>query len=489
MKMLHNLERNTHEKPFSPWPRFGERELRGEGLNRFETRPPYLSLLSSKNGGEGEDILLTSHTLSAILVFALLFLQATLSGAEKPNVILINCDDLGYGDLGCYGANDIRTPQLDRMAKEGTRFIDFSVTAALCTPSRASLMTGKYPGRIGLATGVLRPDAQNGLSSSEVTLAEVFKQVRYTTGCIGKWHLGFVKGMRPMDQGFDSYYGVLHNLDKFETIVFEKEGGMPVLRGDIVEKRPAVPSAMTGLYTTEALRFIDENQARHFFLYLGHAMPHLPLDASPKFKGQSQRGLYGDVVEELDDSTGQILNKLRSLGLAEKTLVIFTSDNGPERNTPGTAAPLRGTKHTVFEGGLRVPCIAWWPGTVPAARVCNEFVSTLDILPTLARLIDTPPSLFGKIDGYDVSKVWLGEKNASSPRTTLYSLYGYKQNRRESFRQGRWKLHLSTPPELYDLASSVTESTNIAPEHPELVERLRESAIQIRVETAVPESN
>lgn len=421
--------------------------------------------------------------------FAVLLTCGTAFAVErtKPNVILINCDDLGYGDVGCYGAKDIRTPNLDRMASEGTRFTDFSVTAALCTPSRASLMTGKYPGRVGLATGVLRPDAQNGLASSEVTLAELFKQVGYATGCIGKWHLGFVKGMRPMDQGFDSYYGVLHNLDKFETVVFENEGGMPVLRGDTVEKRPAIPAEMTGLYTTESLRFIDENHARPFFLYLGHAMPHLPFDASPKFKGQSKRGLYGDVVEELDDSTGQILDKLRTLGLTEKTLVIFTSDNGPERNTPGTAVPLRGTKHTVFEGGLRVPCIAWWPSNVAAGRVCNEFISTLDVFPTLARLIDAQLPESEKLDGFDVSNVLLGEKDVRSPRTTLYSLYGYKLNRHESFREGRWKLHLSMPPKLFDLESNVSEAASVAELHPELVQRLSESARQIREETyAIP---
>ncbi|MDZ4403868.1 sulfatase [Prosthecobacter sp.] len=400
--------------------------------------------------------------------------------AAVPNVILINCDDLGYGDLACYGAKDIRTPHLDRMAAEGTRFTDFSVTSALCTPSRAALMTGKYPGRLGLATGVLRPDAQNGLAGSETTLAEVFKAAGHTTGCIGKWHLGFVKGMRPMDQGFDSYYGVLHNLDKFETVVFEKEGGMPVLRGDTVEKRPAVPAEMTGLYTAEALKFIEANREKPFFLYLGHAMPHLPFDASPKFKGKSQRGLYGDVVEELDDSTGQILDKLRALGLAEKTLVIFTSDNGPERKTPGTAAPLTGTKHTVYEGGLRVPCIMWWPGKVPANRVCAEFVSTLDLLPTFGHLVETPPP--ANLDGLDQLDLFLNAE-AKSRRTTLFSLYGYKERRLESMREGRWKLHLNPKPMLFDLQADVCEMTDVSTQHPEIVQKLTEAAKAIREAT------
>lgn len=396
------------------------------------------------------------------------------------NVILINCDDLGYGDLGCYGAKDIRTPHLDRMAAEGTRFTDFSVTSALCTPSRAALMTGKYPGRVGLATGVLRPDAQTGLSNSETTLADVFKQAGHATGCIGKWHLGFVKGMRPMDQGFDSYYGVLHNLDKFETVVFEKEGGMPVLRGDVIERRPAVPAEMTGLYTTEALKFIEQHREQPFFLYLGHAMPHLPFDASAKFKGKSQRGLYGDVIEELDDSTGQILDKVRALNLAEKTLVIFTSDNGPERKTPGSAAPLSGSKHTVYEGGLRVPCIAWHPGKVPANRVCDEMLSTLDLLPTFARLVETPPP--ASLDGFDQLDVFR-EVNARSRRSTLFSLYGYNQRRLESMREGRWKLHLTPRTQLFDLQTDLGETKDVSAQHPEIVQRLTETAQGIRKDT------
>jgi arylsulfatase A-like enzyme len=412
----------------------------------------------------------------------LVFVAAVSSwaGAAAPNVILINCDDLGYGDLGCYGAKDIRTPHLDRMAAEGTRFADFSVTSPLCTPSRAALMTGRYPGRAGLATGVLRPNATNGLAAEEVTLAEVAKAAGHTAGCIGKWHLGFLQGMRPLDQGFDSYYGVLHNLDRWETEHFDQDGGMPVLRGNTVERRPAIPAEMTGLYTTEALKFIELNRDRPFFLYLAHAMPHLPFAASSRFQGRSQRGVYGDVVEELDDSTGQILDKLRTLGMAERTLVIFTSDNGPERMTPGTAAPLRGTKHTVYEGGLRVPCIAWWPTHVPAGRVCHEFMSTLDVLPTLAAILRTQPPASRVLDGYDMSGVLLGRTGARSPRTTLYSLYGYQANRHEAMREGQWKLHLADPPELYDLRTDPAETTNVASEHTDVVERLTALAAQHR---------
>jgi arylsulfatase A-like enzyme len=419
------------------------------------------------------------------IAFALISLigmaLAPSSRAEsKPNVIVILADDLGYGDLSCYGAKDIRTPHLDRMAAEGTRFTDFSVTSALCTPSRAALMTGKYPGRVGLATGVLRPDAKQGLAAKEVTLAEVFKQASYVTGCIGKWHLGFVAGMRPLDQGFDSYYGVLHNLDHWETAFFEDQGGMPVLRGDAVEKRPAIPAEMTALYTQEALRFIEVHRHSPFFLYIGHAMPHLPFDASEKFKGRSERGLYGDVVAELDDSTGRILDKLRALGLAEKTLVIFTSDNGPERRTPGSAAPLSGTKHTVHEGGLRVPCIAWWPGQVPSGRVCDEFLVTLDVLPTLAQLVGAHVA---SVDGIEFAPLLRGENGSRSLRTSLYSLYGYGDRRLESMREGRWKLHLTSPPQLFDLETDLSETTDVSTKHPDIVQRLSREARRIYAET------
>ncbi len=390
----------------------------------------------------------------------------------QPNIIFILTDDLGYGDLGCQGAKDISTPNLDRMANEGMRFTDFSVVAPLCTPSRAAFMTGRYPGRYGLATGVLRPDTKNGLPPEEVTIAEVAKSRGYATGCIGKWHLGFVSGMRPREQGFDSYFGVMHNLDKFETVHFEAEGGMPVLRDDVVVERPAVPAKMTGLYTGEALRFIEEHKASPFFLYIGHAMPHLPFDASEAFKGKSGRGLYGDVVQELDWSTGQILDRLRKLGLAEKTLVIFTSDNGPERKTPGTAAPLRGTKHTVYEGGLRVPFIAWWPGKITAGRVCREFVTALDLLPTIARITGVELPSARKLDGYDFLPVLLGETGARSKRENLYSLYGLNKNRKEAIRSGRWKLHLGEKPELYDLETDICESENVAAQHADVVNRL-----------------
>lgn len=415
--------------------------------------------------------------------------RPTTTAADRPNIVIILADDLGYGDLGCYGARDIGTPHLDRMAAEGTRFTDFSVVAALCTPSRAALMTGRYPGRAGLATGVLRPDAMNGLAAEELTLAEVAKAAGYATGCIGKWHLGFRPGMRPLDQGFDSYFGVLHNLDRFETVHFEKAGGMPILRGDAVIERPADPAKLTAIYTQEAIRFIEAQRDKPFFLYVSHAMPHIPFDASPRFKGRSARGLYGDAVEELDDSTGQILDKLRTLVLAEKTLVFFTSDNGPERNTPGSSGPLRGGKHTVFEGGLRVPCLAWWPGKIPAGRVSDDFLSTLDVLPTIAQLAGTTLPRNLTLDGFDILPVLLGTPGARSPRTTLYSLYGLGAKQLESFREGRWKLVLGPPPQLYDLGADLGETNNLAEHQPKHVKRLTKLAGGVRAEKRIPEAN
>jgi arylsulfatase A len=338
-------------------------------------------------------------------------------------------------------------------------------------------MTGRYPGRMGLAIGVLRPDAVHGMPPEEVTLAEVFKSRGYVTGCIGKWHLGYQARMRPMEQGFDSYFGVPYNLDRFETVQFQDQGGTPVLRGDRVEKRPAVPAEMTGLYTDEALKFIEAHREKPFFLYLAHAMPHLPFEASEPFKGKSGRGEYGDVVQELDASTGRILELLRRQGLAERTLVLFTSDNGPERNTPASAGPFSGTKHTVHEGGLRVPFIAWWPGTVPANRVCDEFITALDLLPTAAALSGAavPP----EIDGQDIAPILLGTPGAKSPPDKmLYSLYGLNRRRLESIRAGHWKLHLAEPGRLYDLRADPSESHDVAGQHAELVADLVRRAQQ-----------
>ena len=287
--------------------------------------------------------------------------EAGRSNEKPPNFIIILTDDQGYQDLGCYGSPNIKTPCIDRMAQEGVRFTDFYSAAPICSPSRAALLTGCYPSRIGLGNWVQRPDSRIGIGRDEVTLAELLKGRGYATACIGKWHLGFLSPFVPTSQGFDYYFGVYHNLD-LERDYLAGQGGVPILRNGQVVKRPADPAELTELYTDEAIGFIRSNKGGPFFLYLAHTMPHQPLGVSERFKGKSAGGLYGDVIECLDWSTGRILDTLRELEIDSRTIVVYTSDNGPG---PGASAlPLRGRKLTTYEGGLRVPCIVWGPGQV-----------------------------------------------------------------------------------------------------------------------------
>ncbi len=408
--------------------------------------------------------------------------------ARLPNLVLLLADDLGYGDLGCYGAPDVRTPHVDRMAAEGMRCTDFTVTAPLCTPSRVSFLTGRYPGRAGLATGVLRPDATNGLPSAEITIAEVLRPLGYATAYIGKWHLGGRPGMRSRDQGFDEYFGVPHNLDRFETVHFEAEGGPPVLRNDEVVQRPAVPAELTALYTREALSFIHRHRERPLFLVVAYQMPHIPFDASPRFRGQSARGLYGDAIEELDWSVGEILHVLRALGLASNSVVVFTSDNGPERHTPGSAGVLRGTKHTVYEGGLRVPFLVWGPGRVPAGIVCDVPMSALDLLPTFAKLAGAAPPTDRALDGVDMTPVWMGQSGGPVRPRVLCALYGFGSQRLASVREGHWKLVYGRngEVELYRLDQDPQESENLAEREPDRVAGLLAELERWRRETGTP---
>lgn len=395
------------------------------------------------------------------------------AGAAEPppNFVVILCDDLGYGDVGCFGAEKIKTPRIDRMAAEGMRFTDFYVPSPLCTPSRAGLLTGCYPRRVGLAKFVLRPDATTGIHPDELTIAEVLKTKGYATCAIGKWHVGFLPPFLPAAQGFDHYFGIHHNLDHWETKFFEDKGGVPLLRNETVVLRPATPEILTERYTGEALAFIEKNRDRPFFLYLAHTMPHLPYDASARFKGKSAAGLYGDVVECLDWSTGEILDALERLGLGGRTIVVFTSDNGPDRGSPGSAGPLRGQKHTVFEGGMREPCVMWGPGRIPAGRVCGEVASTMDLLPTFAALAGAPSPGARVIDGRNIRGLMLGEPGAKSPHESFYFHDGNGVLR--AVRAGRWKLHVSPKAALYDLEADISEQTDVAGCHPDVVARLR----------------
>ncbi len=329
-------------------------------------------------------------------------LQAADRPDAKPNIVIILADDLGWGDLGCYGHPSIRTPNLDRMAAEGMRFTDFYSAGEVCTPSRAALLTGRYPIRSGMCHDryrVLRRDSAGGLPATEITIAQAVKTRGYATACIGKWHLGNyanVAAHHPRRHGFDFYFGLPHSNDMNPTPAAPQGAtsrldqdpewwAAPLYRNEDLIERPADQTTLTRRYTEQAVKFIHEHKGGPFFLYLAHTFPHVPLFASGKFQGQSRRGLYGDVVEEIDWSVGQVLDALRREGLDRNTLVFFTSDNGPwltQGEAGGSAGPLRDGKGSTWEGGMREPGIAWWPGRVPAGVVTRELACTMDLFTT-----------------------------------------------------------------------------------------------------------
>ena len=394
---------------------------------------------------------------------------------RPPNFVIIFCDDLGYGDLSCYGAEKIKTPNLDQMAREGVKFTDFYVTASVCTPSRASLLTGRYQVRSGL-TRVLFPFSKTGIEAQEITLAEALKERGYATACIGKWHLGHLPPFLPTRHGFDYYYGIPYSND-----MHSKRRGdppIPLMRNEEIIEQPAVQETLTERYTAEAIRFIREHKDEPFFVYLPHTMPHVPLYASQRFRGTSARGLYGDVVETIDWGVGEILKALRQEGLAENTLVIFTSDNGPwliKKENGGSAGPLRAGKGTVYEGGVREPFIAWWPGTIPAGRVCKQPAISMDLFPTFLKLAGGRPSRERRLDGRNILGLLTGEGR----RRGETEFFFYRGQQLGAMRSGKWKLHLpgrvrnqDRPAELYDLKADLGERTNLAKQRPKLLERL-----------------
>jgi arylsulfatase A-like enzyme len=419
--------------------------------------------------------------------------------APLPNIIVIYADDLGYGDLGCYGSPTIRTPHLDRLAAEGMRFTDFYSAAEVCTPSRAALLTGRYPVRNGMAGGrrVLFPNSAGGLPSDEITIAEALKGRGYATAHIGKWHLGIHAGSRPNDQGFDFSFGLPYSNDMdgrpdlprgaAASATPPADGwNVALLRnGEVVEK-PAVQTTLTARYTDEAVRFIGENRARPFFIYFAHTFPHVPLFASPKFKGRSRGGIYGDTVEELDASVGAVVAALRAAGIAERTLVIFSSDNGPwltQKTQGGSAGLLREGKGSTWEGGMRVPGIAWWPGRIGPA-VTSHVASTLDIFPTVLALARAPRSEGRVLDGRDLAPV-LFKQEARPPQPFVY----YRGETLMAVRLREWKLHFQTqggygdparklhePPLLFNLATDPSERFDVAAEYPEIVAELQAAA-------------
>lgn len=426
----------------------------------------------------------------------LLFLGFSNSFAQKPenspNIIIIFLDDLGYGDLGSYGNPTIHTPNIDKMAQEGMKFTQFYAAASVCTPSRAAILTGRYPIRTGLVRGmipgrVLFPNDKKGLEHEEVTIAELLKQKDYATKAIGKWHLGDLPKYLPMQQGFDSYYGIPYSNDMDH--VPAKNGhaaykNVPLMRNEKIVERPAVQNTLTKRYTKEAIDFIKDNSKKPFFLYLAHTMPHVPLHASDDFKDTSKRGLYGDVVEEIDWSVEQILSTLKAQGIDKKTLVILTSDNGPwlvQKENGGSAGLLKGGKGTTWEGGMRVPMIARWPGKIPPNTTSVRLSSTMDLLPTIAEITDLPlPDR--KIDGKSIFSTLKGAKEENKNDFFAY----FRDDRLYAARLGPWKAHFLTqnaypdgplktenPPLLYNVEIDPSERFDLAKEHQDIIQEIR----------------
>jgi arylsulfatase A len=444
--------------------------------------------------------------------------QLTTANAEttKPNFIVVFCDNLGYGDIEPFGSRLHRTPNLNRMAVEGRKFTHFCVTAGVCTPSRSSLMTGCYAQRVGMHDNprdgqVLRPVSPYGLNPNETTIAEVLKPLGYATAMIGKWHLGDQPEFLPTRQGFDSYSGIPYSddmtADRGREVAPLVDGKvwpeLPLMQNETVIEAPVDRNELTRRYTEKAIEFIEAHRAEPFFLYLPQAMPGSTREpfASAAFRGKSKNGPWGDSVEELDWSQGKILDKLVELGIDDSTLVIWTSDNGAPalRDSParGSNKPLHGVGYTTSEGAFRVPTIAWWPGTIPANSVCDQLATTMDLLPTFARLAGLPASEApspNRIDGYDIRPLLLGEQNAKSPYSAFYY---YERDQLQAIRRGPWKLFVplqeftkhphfkanqTATTLLFNVETDIGSTTNVADQNPEVVAELLRFAEEARLD-------
>ncbi|MCF7674508.1 MAG: sulfatase [Akkermansiaceae bacterium] len=417
----------------------------------------------------------------------------------KPNIVIIFIDDMGYADIGPYGATKQKTPNLDRMASEGMKLTNF-YAAPVCSVSRAQLLTGCYGARVSVP-GVFGPGGKNGLNPAEHTIAERLKEHGYATMCIGKWHVGDQPEFLPTRQGFDHYFGIPYSNDMQKKSAATGKPVVPLLRDDQVEEllTDEAQNRIEERYTAEALKFIHTAKDQPFLLYLAHTAVHTPIRPGAAFAGKSNNGRFGDWVEELDWSTGRILDTLRELKLDERTLVIFTSDNGPwliKGADAGSAAPLRGGKGSTWEGGVRVPTIARWPGKIAPGSVCDAITGTIDLLPTAVALAGGTVPAAPVIDGRDISPLLLG-KATQSPREAHYYFHGYNL---EAVRQGPWKLAVApqnetmgkgvlpdasgTAPRLYNLEQEIGENTNLADKHPEIVAKLQTLATNMTAELA-----
>ena len=432
------------------------------------------------------------------------------TSAPRPNIVIVYTDDQGWQDVGVYGAVDFSTPNLDRLASEGVRFTDFYVSQPVCSASRASLLTGCYANRLDIH-GALNPNSENGLKPSEVTIAELCKQRGYATAHYGKWHLGNREEFLPTRQGFDTFEGIPYSNDMWPKHPESPKAypPLPYLIDETIVRHMPDQSQFTTDFTNLTTKFIRKSHAdgAPFFVYLAHPMPHVPLYVSDKFAGSSAQGLYGDVIQEIDWSVGQIMNTLDELNIADNTLVVFCSDNGPwlsYGNHAGAVANLREGKGTTFEGGIRVPFIARYPGKIKANSVCSEPAMTIDVLPTIANLIDAELPAH-KIDGKDIWPLLSGDAKAISPHDAYF--FYYRTNELQAMRAGKWKLHfphnyrsledrapgndgtpskynysMRTGIELYNLENDISESTNIVDDNPKVLADLLKLADKMRAD-------
>ena len=446
---------------------------------------------------------LSPYAMKYLILLCLFVIALGVAPAAEnpPNVVIIFIDDMGYGDIGPYGATKQKTPNLDRMAKEGMKLTSF-YAAPVCSVSRAQLLTGCYGVRINVP-GVYMPASAAGLNPEEITIADHLKKIGYATMCIGKWHVGDQPEFLPTKQGFDHYFGIPYSNDMQRT---STESGLrvtPLLRDDKVLEllTDDQQSRIVERYTDEAINFISNNKDKPFFLYLPHTAIHTPIYPGKAFQGKSDNGRVGDWIEELDWSTGRILDTLRDLKLAENTLVIFTSDNGPwlvKEKDSGSAGPLRGGKGSTWEGGVRVPTLAWWPGKIPPSSVVDTVAGTIDLLPTAVALAGGTVPEQPIIDGRDISPLLFG-KSKDAPREAQYYFMGYDL---QAIRQGSWKLAISPQnetmgrplktdaqgpePRLYNLDQEIGEQTNVAADHPEIVAKLTALAEKMKADLGKP---